>query len=104
MTVTPANACNVTGDLNDFDGDECCRDVADSLPTSRVLTMLKCPSGSGRDEFHSVAAWLPKEAHRDASSLRVIIASHQRDASRLRVIIASHRCETAHPCTAPDSL
>ena len=55
----------LAGDLNDFDGDACCRDVAGSMPTSRVLRMLKDPHGSGSDALHSVAARLPLQAHPD---------------------------------------
>ena len=44
------------GDLNDFDGDECCRDAGGSVPTSRVLRMLKDPRSTGSDELHSVIA------------------------------------------------
>lgn len=43
------------GDLNDFDGDECCVDAASSEPTSRVLRMLKDPRSRGADEMHGVA-------------------------------------------------
>jgi hypothetical protein len=47
------------GDLNDFDGDDCCVDVAGSTPTSRVLRMLKDPNGRGSDQMRSVAEALP---------------------------------------------
>ena len=47
------------GDLNDFDGDDCCRDANDNMPTSRVLRMLKDPRGRGVDELKSVAERLP---------------------------------------------
>ena len=48
------------GDFNDFDGDPCCLDAADSTPRSRVLRMLKDPYNTGVDALHSVAASLPK--------------------------------------------
>ena len=47
------------GDMNDFDGDQCCLDSAGSLPTSRVLRMLKDPTNSGTDALHSVATAIP---------------------------------------------
>ena len=43
------------GDLNDFDGDACCRDASGSMPTSRVLRMLKDPRATGHEELRSVA-------------------------------------------------
>ena len=48
------------GDLNDFDGDACCRDAANSTPTSRVLRMLKDPDRDGTDELHSVVQRMPQ--------------------------------------------
>ena len=50
----------VMGDLNDFDGDACCVDVAGSTPTSRVLRMLKNPDNAGEDELHSVISMVPQ--------------------------------------------
>ena len=49
------------GDLNDFDGDACCLDAAGSMPTSRVLRMLKDPRATGSDELHSVVERLPRD-------------------------------------------
>ncbi|GEM_PF-1218563 len=51
----------VLGDVNDYDGDDCCRDHIDSTPITTVLTAIKGmdPADAG-DDLVSAASFVPK--------------------------------------------
>lgn len=53
----------VLGDLNDFDGDECCLDINDHRPITNVLAKIKALDPADKsDDLVNVAQFVPKEA------------------------------------------